>query len=209
MKLKQWGKFAAMFLTGVATCVLCGGCSENPNKNKQHPTAVITIKEYGDITVELYQDKAPNTVANFISLANSGFYDGLTFHRVIENFMIQGGDPNGNGTGGPGYSIKGEFPDNGYENNDVRHEAGVISMGRTQYDLDSAGSQFFICSVTYPSLDGKYAAFGKVTEGLEIVEAISKVKTDKNDKPVTDIVIESIKVDTKGGDYSNVQKIKE
>lgn len=204
---KFLSKFAAAFLAGITACAVCGGCSGNPNKDKPHPTAVITVKNYGTIELELYQDIAPNTVANFITLAKDGFYNGLIFHRVIPDFMIQGGDPDGKGTGGPGYSIKGEFTNNGFQN-DLKHEAGVISMARTMYDMDSAGSQFFICTATKPSLDGDYAAFGKVTAGLEVARAIAEAKRDSADKPLEDIVIESITVDEKGGDYSNVQKIK-
>ena len=145
-------------------------------------------------------------MANFISLAKEGFYNGLIFHRVIPDFMIQGGDPEGTGFGGPGYSIKGEFSKNGFENN-LKHEPGVISMARSKL-MDTAGSQFFICTATSPNLDGMYAAFGKVTKGLDVAFAISKVERDADDKPLEDIVIESIVVDEKGGDYSNVQKIK-
>ena len=207
MNIKIIGKMTAALITGVAVCAVGSGCSENPNKNKPHPTAVISIKDYGEVELELYQDKAPNTVANFISLANSGFYNGLIFHRIIENFMIQGGDPDGNGTGGPGYSIKGEFKLNGDTVNDIKHVPGVISMARAQ-PYDTAGSQFFICTSNATQLDGQYAAFGKVTKGLEIVYEISKVSTDGNDKPLNDVVIDSITIDQKGGDYSNVQKIK-
>ncbi|MCD7827433.1 MAG: peptidylprolyl isomerase [Clostridiales bacterium] len=172
---------------------------------EDNPIATIVVKDYGTITVELYYDEAPNTVKNFISLANSGFYDGLTFHRVIEGFMIQGGDPNGDGTGGPGYSIQGEFSSNGIENN-VEHVRGTISMGRTN-DYDSAGSQFFICQEDYSYGDGNYAAFGMVTDGIEVVDAIAEVDTDSNDKPEENIVIESITVDTKGIYYDEPETI--
>ena len=205
--LKICLKITSALLTGLTVCAVCGGCSENPNQDKPHPTAVIRVRDYGDIELELYQDVAPNTVANFISLAKDGFYNGLTFHRIVPGFVLQGGDPLGNGYGGPGYSIKGEFSDNGFENN-LKHEAGVISMARSQ-SYDSAGSQFFICTVETPGLDGQHAAFGKVTSGMEVVYAIEKVQTDANDKPLEDIVIESITVDEKGGDYSNVEKIEE
>ncbi len=205
--LKFFGKIAAALLTGITACVFCGACHRNPNIEKPHPTAVITVKNYGVIKLELYQDVAPNTVANFISLAKAGFYDGLTFHRVIPDFMIQSGDPDGNGRGGPGYSIKGEFENNGYANS-LKHETGVISMARYSNNMNSAGSQFFICTADSPHLDGDFAAFGKVTDGLEIAFAISKAERDSNDRPLSDIVIKSITVDEKGGDYSNVQKIK-
>ena len=170
------------------------------------PVATIKVKDFGTIKAELYPDKAPNTVNNFISLANSGFYDGLIFHRVIEGFMNQGGDPDGVGTGGPGYSIKGEFSNNGYTNNDLKHTAGVLSMARAN-DPDSAGSQFFIMAEEASYLDGDYAAFGKVIEGMDVVEAINSVETNSNDKPLKDVVIESITVDTKGIDYKEPKKI--
>ena len=171
------------------------------------PIATIVVKDFGTIKAELYPDKAPNTVNNFISLSNSGFYDGLIFHRVIKGFMNQGGDPDGIGTGGPGYSIKGEFSNNGYTNNDLKHTAGVLSMARSG-DPDSAGSQFFIMADTAKHLDGEYAAFGKVTEGMDVVEAINSVETDRNDKPLNDVVIESITVDTKGVNYKEPEKVK-
>lgn len=170
------------------------------------PVATIKVKDFGIIKAELYPDKAPNTVNNFISLANSGFYDGLIFHRVIEGFMNQGGDPDGVGTGGPGYSIKGEFSNNGYTNNDLKHTAGVLSMARAN-DPDSAGSQFFIMAEEASYLDGDYAAFGKVIEGMDVVEAINSVETNSNDKPLKDVVIESITVDTKGINYKEPEKI--
>ena len=167
-----------------------------------NPVATITVKDYGTIKVELYYDVAPNTVLNFISLANSGFYDGLIFHRVIENFMIQGGDPEGTGMGGPDYSIKGEFTINGFENN-LSHKRGVISMARAGYSYDSAGSQFFICQVDYPSLDGNYASFGMVLDGMDVVDAIAAVETNYSDKPLEDVVIESVVVDTHGQVYDD------
>lgn len=157
------------------------------------PIATLKIKDYGTVTLELYPKLAPNTVNNFITLANSSFYDGITFHRVIENFMIQGGDPNGNGTGGPGYSIPGEFSANGFNGNTLSHTKGVISMARA-YDPNSAGSQFFIMSADGTYLDGQYAAFGKVISGLSIIEKIQLVETNEQDKPLQAIVIESIRV---------------
>ena len=212
-------------LIGVSAAVIgLVGCASNnaskeENKNDQAwnqkveapeelPIATIKIKDYGTVVAELYPDKAPNTVNNFISLANSGFYDGLTFHRMIKGFMIQGGWPEGAGTGGPGYSIKGEFTKNGYEYNNLAHTEGVLSMARAN-DPDSAGSQFFIMAEEAPHLNGQYAAFGKVTEGLDIVKTINSVKTNSNDKPLTDVIIEEIRVDTKGIDYSEPVKIEE
>ena len=162
---------------------------------------ILTIKmETGDIIkAELYPDKAPNTVNNFIYLANSGYYDGLIFHRVIKGFMIQGGDPDGNGTGGPGYAIKGEFTANGFKN-DLKHDRGVLSMARSMMP-NSAGSQFFIMHQDSPHLDGQYAAFGKVIEGIEVVDKIAEVKTDFRDKPKEDQVMAEVRVDTKGCDF--------
>lgn len=207
MNRKLFSKITAALFAGITACAVCGGCTGNPNKDKPHPTAVITVKGYGTIELELYQDIAPNTVANFISLAKAGFYDGLTFHRVIPGFMIQGGDPDGNGMGGPGYTIQGEFSSNGFENN-LKHVPGVISMARTLSSFDSAGSQFFICTETAPNLDGDYAAFGMVTAGLDVACAIAEAERDAKDKPLEAIVIESIVIDEKGGEYSNVKKVK-
>ncbi|MDO4534533.1 MAG: peptidylprolyl isomerase [Clostridium perfringens] len=169
------------------------------------PVATMTIKDYGTIKIELYPHIAENTVNNFISLANNEFYNGLIFHRVIEDFMIQGGDPTGTGTSGPGYSIEGEFSANGIKNS-LKHEDGVISMARSS-SYNSAGSQFFIMTSTANSLDGNYAAFGKVIEGLDIIYKIQSVETDSNDKPLEDIVIESITIDTKGVKYADPIKI--
>ena len=148
----------------------------------QNPVVTIKMQSGKTIKLELYPDKAPNTVNNFIGLVKSGFYNGLIFHRVIAGFMIQGGDPAGVGTGGPGYTIKGEFSLNGFKNNDIKHVRGVISMARAMHP-DSAGSQFFIMHKNAASLDGQYAAFGKVTEGIETVDEIAAVSTDWNDKP--------------------------
>ncbi len=174
--------------------------------NDTLPIATITVEGYGDIKAELYPEIAPNTVNNFISLANSGFYNNLKFHRIIKGFMIQGGDPEGNGTGGPGYSIEGEFTSNGFANS-LKHTKGVLSMARAQ-DPNSAGSQFFIMTGDAQHLDGDYAAFGKVISGLDIVEEIEKVKTGANDVPKEDVVIKSINVDTKGTEYKEPTKIK-
>ncbi len=156
----------------------------------------MSIRDYGILELELYPEIAPKTVENFIKLANSKFYDGLTFHRVISSFMIQGGDPTGTGMGGPGYTIPGEFAANGHTDNTLRHTKGIISMARTS-DPNSAGSQFFIMSSDSPHLDGYYAAFGKVTKGLDIIDTIEKVETQVNDNPVVDVVIQSIRFDNK------------
>lgn len=154
--------------------------------------ALLTVKDFGEIEIELFPDLAPITVNNFVKLVNNGFYNGLTFHRIIKGFMIQGGCPKGNGTGGPGYTIKGEFTYNRV-NNPTKHERGVISMARAM-DPDSAGSQFFIMHKDAPHLDGRYAAFGKVTKGIEIVDKIASTKTDFRDKPLEPVIIESIKM---------------
>ena len=170
-----------------------------------NPLITITM-ENGDVMKgELYPDIAPNTVNNFISLVKKGFYDGLTFHRVIPGFMIQGGCPQGTGMGGPGYQIPGEFSANGFKN-DLAHTPGVLSMARAQHP-DSAGSQFFIMHQTSPHLDGQYAAFGKITEGLEVVDKIANVRTSFfNNRPVTPQRIKSITVDTLGVDYPEPEK---
>ena len=154
--------------------------------------AIIEVEKFGTIEVELYKDAAPITVDNFVKLVNKGFYNGLTFHRIIRGFMIQGGCPKGNGTGGPGYSIKGEFSANGF-NNPIKHERGVISMARAM-DPNSAGSQFFIMHQAAPHLDGQYAAFGKVIKGIEVVDAIASVQTNYFDAPLQKVVIKSIKI---------------
>ncbi len=168
---------------------------------------IVTIEmENGDvIKLELYPDFAPNTVKNFISLVQKKFYDGIIFHRVIRGFMIQGGDPEGTGMGGPGYSIKGEFSYNHFENN-LKHTAGVISMARSQMP-DSAGSQFFIMHKDSPHLDGSYAAFGKVIEGLEVVNKIADTKTDYSDRPLDPQVMKSVTVDLFGETYGEPEKI--
>lgn len=158
----------------------------------------------GVIKAELYPDIAPNTVNNFISLVNKGFYNGLTFHRVINGFMIQGGDPDGNGTGGPGYSIKGEFARNGFVNN-LKHTEGVLSMARSVMP-DSAGSQFFIMHKTSPHLDGSYAAFGKVTEGMDVVNAIAETATDMQDMPLEPQVMVKVTADMAGEKYPEPEK---
>ncbi|MBR7081095.1 MAG: peptidylprolyl isomerase [Oscillospiraceae bacterium] len=170
-----------------------------------NPIVTIKMQDGSVIKAELYPDIAPNTVNNFISLVKKGFYDGLCFHRVIEGFMLQGGCPQGTGTGGPGYCIKGEFTANGFKN-DLKHEPGVLSMARTMAP-DSAGSQFFIMHETSPHLDGQYAAFGKVTEGLDVVNKIAAVATDYRDKPREPQVMESVTVDTFSVDYPEPEKV--
>ncbi len=171
------------------------------------PNPIVTIEMANGhkIKVELYPDKAPNTVNNFIALVNDGFYDGIIFHRVIKGFMIQGGDPAGVGTGGPGYNIKGEFSLNGFKQNDIKHERGVISMARA-YHPDSAGSQFFIMHANASYLDGQYAAFGKVVEGMDVVDEIASVATDRNDKPKTEQIMKKVTVETLGVAYPAPQK---
>ena len=164
-----------------------------------NPIVTIEMESGGVMKAELYPDVAPNTVNNFISLVQSGFYDGLVFHRVIPGFMIQGGDPDGAGTGGPGYSIKGEFSQNGFQNG-LLHTRGVLSMARAM-SMDSAGSQFFVMVADAPHLDGGYAAFGKVVEGMETADAIVSAKRDWNDRPEQDQVMKRVTVDTQGVDY--------
>ena len=170
-----------------------------------NPIVSIEMENGNIIKAELYPEVAPNTVNNFISLINKGFYDGVIFHRVIPGFMIQGGDPKGVGTGGPGYCIKGEFSSNGFLNN-LKHDRGVLSMARTMMP-NSAGSQFFIMHEDAPHLDGQYAAFGKVIEGIEFVDEIASVRTDYNDKPRTPQVMKKVTVDTFGTDYPEPETI--
>ena len=165
----------------------------------QNPTFVITMADGREMKGELYPDIAPQSVGNFIALANSGFYDGLIFHRVIPGFMIQGGDPKGTGMGGPGYTIKGEFVINGVKN-PLKHTYGVLSMARSMMP-DSAGSQFFIMTSDSPHLDGQYAAFGKVLEGMEVADSVVSVKRDRNDRPLEPQVMKSIRVETYGQVY--------
>ena len=183
-----------LILALVLALALCGAALA-----AQNPTATIEMEGGGIIELELLPEKAPNTVANFVELANAGFYDGLIFHRVISGFMIQGGDPTGTGMGGPGYSIRGEFSDNGVEN-DLSHARGVISMARAM-NPDSAGSQFFIMHQDGDFLDGQYAAFGRVTGGMDVVDAIAAARTDANDRPVEEQKIKTIRVETYGESY--------
>ena len=171
----------------------------------QNPIVTFEMESGKIIKAELYPDKAPNTVNNFIGLVKSGFYDGLIFHRVISGFMIQGGDPAGVGTGGPGYCIKGEFALNGFKTNDIKHVRGVLSMARAM-SPNSAGSQFFIMHANSSHLDGQYAAFGKVVEGIEVVDEIASVSTDWNDKPRTPQTMNKVTVETFGVEYSQPVK---
>ena len=168
--------------------------------SNQNPIVTFTMENGDVMKAELYPDVAPNTVNNFISLVKKGFCDGLIFHRVIAGFMIQGGDPEGSGRGGPGYSIKGEFNYNGVENN-LKHSRGVLSMARAQHP-DSAGSQFFIMHADAPHLDGQYAAFGKLVEGEDVLDSIASIDTDWSDRPRTPQVMKTVTVDTFGVDYA-------
>ena len=170
----------------------------------QNPVVTIEMENGGTIKAELYPEIAPNTVNNFISLINKGYYDGVIFHRVIPGFMIQGGDPKGTGTGGPGYSIKGEFTRNGFKN-DLKHERGVLSMARTMMP-NSAGSQFFIMHKNSPHLDGQYASFGKVLEGMDVVDAIANTRRGPNDKPIEPQVMKKVTVETFGVEYPEPEK---
>ena len=171
----------------------------------QNPIVTFTMENGDVIKAELYPETAPNTVNNFISLINRNFYDGLIFHRVIRGFMIQGGDPEGSGMGGPGYGIKGEFAQNGVSN-DLKHTEGVLSMARSMHP-DSAGSQFFIMHQTSPHLDGAYAAFGKVIEGMDAVNRIAETATDSSDRPREDQVMKSVTVECFGVEYPEPEKM--
>ena len=171
----------------------------------KNPIVTITMENGSTITAELYPDKAPETVNNFISLISKHFYDGLCFHRVINGFMIQGGDPEGSGMGGPGYSIKGEFTGNGFKN-ELKHSRGVLSMARAMHP-DSAGSQFFIMHKDAPHLDGAYAAFGKVTDGMDTVNSIAECETDYNDMPHDPQIMKTVTVETFGTAYPEPVKI--
>lgn len=173
--------------------------------SNQNPIVTFTMENGDVMKAELYPDVAPNTVNNFISLVKKGFYDGLIFHRVIAGFMIQGGDPEGSGMGGPGYSIKGEFNYNGVENN-LKHSRGVLSMARAQHP-DSAGSQFFIMHADAPHLDGQYAAFGKLVEGEDVLDSIASIDTDWSDRSRTPQVMKTVTVDTFGVDYAEPETL--
>lgn len=170
----------------------------------KNPIVTITMENGDVMKAELYPEIAPNTVNNFISLIQKNFYDGVIFHRVIRGFMLQGGDPEGTGMGGPGYHIKGEFSNNGFENN-LKHTPGVLSMARTMIP-DSAGSQFFIMHQTSPHLDGEYAAFGKVIEGMDIVNKIAEMPTDFRDRPLEDQRMKSVTVETFGVEYPEPER---
>ena len=207
-------------LTIVMVLALLGGCStpkteQATNEAKEEkmtevtadgalPTVTIELETGEKMVFELYPKIAPNSVNNFIFLVLEGYYDGVIFHRVIPGFMIQGGDPDGIGTGGPGYSIPGEFNENGFENN-LRHTRGVLSMARSM-DPDSAGSQFFIMHETAPSLDNKYAAFGQITDGIEHVDTIANVERNGSDKPLVDVVLKSVTVELNGYEPADVIK---
>ena len=171
----------------------------------QNPIVTFTMENGDVIKAELYPEIAPASVNNFISLIQKNFYDGLIFHRVIKGFMIQGGDPEGTGMGGPGYSIRGEFAQNGFPN-DLKHTPGVLSMARSMHP-DSAGSQFFLMPKTRPHLDGAYAAFGKVTEGMDVVDKIAETATDYADRPLEDQVMKTVTVDTFGVEYPEPEKL--
>ena len=216
-----------MLLTTLVFVVLAGGCTSKDGENTEttqstsknvetsktekgesdkNPIVTIIMEDNSIIKVELYPEIAPNTVRNFVSLVESGFYDGLIFHRVIPDFMIQGGDPEGTGIGGPGYAIAGEFSSNGFENS-LKHERGVISMARSP-EPNSAGSQFFIMVKNSSSLDTDYAAFGKVIEGMEVADKIVSVKTGARNKPEKDQKMKKVTVDTFGVKYGKVEKVK-
>lgn len=190
------------YLIVIVLLLIASGCT---SKKYDNPIVTMEIEEYGTIEIELYPEYAPNTVANFVNLIESGFYDNNNFHRLAKDFVLQGGDPDGNGTGGPGYSIKGEFSKNGYTKNTLSHDVGIISMARSQ-DMDSAGSQFFIvlsANAKY-ALDDKYAGFGKVTKGMEIlkeIESKEEVTDDISGKLKENITIKKVTVDTKGATY--------
>ena len=171
----------------------------------QNPIVTFEMENGGKFVAELYPEYAPNTVANFVELVSQGFYDGLIFHRVIPGFMIQGGDPTGSGMGGPGHCIKGEFSQNGYKKNTLKHTRGVLSMARSMM-ADSAGSQFFVMHENAPHLDGAYAAFGKVTEGMDVVDAIASTPTGYQDRPVQEQRMKRVTVETFGETYT-AQKI--
>lgn len=171
---------------------------------EKNPIVTIEMNDGQVMKAELYPEIAPNTVNNFISLIQKGYYNGVIFHRVIKGFMIQGGDPEGTGVGGPGYSIKGEFSDNGFENN-LKHTPGVFSMARTMFP-NTAGSQFFIMHETSPHLDGQYAAFGKIIEGMDVVNKIAECATDYMDKPLEQQMMKNVTVETFGVEYPEPEK---
>ena len=215
--MKNRNPLITILLLSLSVCASCGGQSQAPetsvnSSGNKNPLVTITMEDGKQIFIELYPDIAPNTVNSFISLINKKFYDGVIFHRVIPGFMIQGGDPEGTGQGGPGYMLFGEFSNNGFKN-DLKHKRGVLSMARrgNPYDPQSAyntaGSQFFIMVEDSPFLDGKYAAFGKVVQGLETAHAIVATPTDSNDRPRDPQVIRQITVETFGADYEPPEKL--
>lgn len=216
----KWKLFFLISIAMVFALIVtaCGNETENEQENntggqaesstiEENPIVTITMENDKEIIAELYPKIAPNTVANFISLIEDGFYNDLIFHRVIPGFMIQGGDPEGIGTGGPGYSIPGEFQSNGFDN-ELKHERGVLSMARSSHP-DSAGSQFFIMVKQSSHLDGDYAAFGKVIKGIEVVDEIVAAQRDETDKPLEDQSIKTVTVDTKGHSYPAPEKTEE
>ena len=198
----------ALLLAGALLLILKLTEPKAPEEPDPNPVATITMSDGAQMRFELYPDKAPNTVANFISLANGGKYNNRQFFRVVAGVLIQGGDPEDNGTGGPGYTIKGEFSENGFKGNDISHLRGTISMAR-QSGYDTAGSQFFIMQGNYSEYDGKYAAFGRAADEqtLSVLDAIAAQPTDSNYLPLTRQVIRSVSVDTFGVDYGEPQKI--
>lgn len=205
-------KKISLVVTLAAALLFAASCSspsqnQGGNETMQNPIVTIEMENGKIIKAELYPDVAPNTVNNFISLIESGYYDGTIFHRVIPGFVIQGGDPTGTGMGGPGYSIKGEFSQNGFTN-DLKHTEGVLSMARSQ-SPDSAGSQFFIALGDVPHLDGAYATFGKVIEGIDVVQEIASTTTGAQDRPVNDQIMKKVTVETFGVDYPEPEKIAE
>ncbi|MCG7384571.1 peptidylprolyl isomerase [Paenibacillus sp. ACRRY] len=213
----RWKKTTAASLIMALLLIVISGCGRPSSgatepvpapPEGENPVATIEMQDGQKIVIELYPEIAPNTVYNFISLANQGFYDGLIFHRVIPGFMIQGGDPAGDGSGGPGYAIKGEFTSNGHKNH-LNHTRGVISMARQSDNLDSAGSQFFIMLADADYLDNAYATFGKVTEGMDVVDGIAATEIGAGDKPVTDQVMKKVTVDTHGLEYPEPVKMPE
>ena len=185
--------------------VAVSACGSESQKEAMPPATAVFETNMGNFEVALATDLAPNTCKNFIDLANKGFYNGVIFHRVIDNFMIQGGDPTGTGMGGPGYSIKGEFSQNGFKN-DLKHTEGVLSMARSMMP-DSAGSQFFIMHKNSPHLDGAYAAFGKVVEGMDVVNKIAETATDYSDRPLEEQRMEEVTVETFGEEYPEPEKM--
>lgn len=212
--MKNFTGKVLLFSSFILLAILITGCGAEPDEEQQskennddnypsgveeNPIVTITMEDDKEIKIELFPEVAPNTVANFVSLVKDGFYDGLIFHRVIPGFMVQGGDPAGNGTGGPDYAIKGEFSSNGFEN-ELKHDRGVLSMARSQ-SPDSAGSQFFIMTENSPHLDGDYAGFGQVIEGMDTVDEIVSAERDAADKPLKDQKMKEVTVDTKGFDY--------